>query len=143
MRTAQQGDKVRVHYKGTLNDGTVFDDSAEREPLEFTLGENQIIPGFEEAVSGMEIGENKAVAVDPDEAYGQTRDELFIEVPKEEITAQLEPELGMVLEVTLNDGNKAHVTVSEIGEEKVILDANHPLAGQTLNFDLTLQEIVE
>ncbi|MFO7717046.1 MAG: peptidylprolyl isomerase [Desulfohalobium sp.] len=143
MRTAQQGDKVRVHYKGTLNDGTVFDDSAEREPLEFTLGENQIIPGFEAAVTGMEIGENKAVAVDPDEAYGQTRDELFIEVPKEEITAQLEPELGMVLEVTLNDGNKAHVTVSEIGEEKVILDANHPLAGQTLNFDLTLQEIVE
>ncbi|MGM0645781.1 MAG: FKBP-type peptidyl-prolyl cis-trans isomerase, partial [Thermodesulfobacteriota bacterium] len=68
MRTAQQGDKVRVHYKGTLNDGTVFDDSAEREPLEFTLGENQIIPGFEAAVTGMEIGENKAVAVDPDEA---------------------------------------------------------------------------
>ncbi|ACV67731.1 FKBP-type peptidyl-prolyl cis-trans isomerase [Desulfohalobium retbaense] len=143
MRTAQQGDKVRVHYKGTLNDGTVFDDSSEREPLEFTLGENQIIPGFESAVTGMEIGENKAVAVDPDEAYGQTRDELFIEVPKEEITAQLEPELGMVLEVTLNDGNKAHVTVSEIGEEKVVLDANHPLAGKTLNFDLTLQEIVE
>ncbi len=143
MRTAQQGDKVRVHYKGTLNDGTVFDDSSERDPLEFTLGENQIIPGFESAVTGMEIGENKAVAVDPDEAYGQTRDELFIEVPKEEITAQLEPELGMVLEVTLNDGNKAHVTVSEIGEEKVVLDANHPLAGKTLNFDLTLQEIVE
>jgi FKBP-type peptidyl-prolyl cis-trans isomerase 2 len=143
MPKAQQGDTVKVHYKGTLNDGTVFDDSSGREPLEFTIGEGEIITGLEAAVTGMDVGENKSVSLEPEQAYGQSNEDLFVEVDKEELSAQIEPELGMVLEVSLNNGNKAQVTISEINDQNVVLDANHPLAGQTLNFDLILQEIVD
>ncbi|MGE4552388.1 MAG: peptidylprolyl isomerase [Desulfovibrionaceae bacterium] len=141
MTQAKTGDTVRVHYTGTLDDGTVFDSSVEREPLEFTLGGGQVIPGFENGVLGMAPGETKSVSIAPAEAYGDYNPEAMVRVPRKQFPPDIDPEVGMMLQVRLEDGRPAHVVVVEVGEEEVALDGNHPLAGKTLTFALSLVEI--
>jgi len=138
MPTAKQGDTVKIHYTGTLEDGTVFDSSDGGEPLAFTLGEGQVIAGFESATLGMEVGESKTAHIDADDAYGERREELVLEVPREQLPEGLEVEVGTPLQLQQPDGNAVPVTVSALNEEHVTLDANHPLAGEPLTFELTL-----
>jgi len=140
--TAETGDTVSVHYTGTLGDGEVFDTSAGGEPLEFTLGTGQVIPGFEQAVTGMQVGESVTVTIPADEAYGQPRDDLILEVDRNELPPTIDPETGMQLQMTRTDGGIMIVTVTEVTETTVTLDANHPLAGQDLTFEIELVEIV-
>ncbi|MFW6054852.1 MAG: FKBP-type peptidyl-prolyl cis-trans isomerase [Thermodesulfobacteriota bacterium] len=141
MTAVENGDTVKVHYQGTLDDGTVFDSSYERDPLAFTVGQGQIIPGFEQAVQGMEKGESKKVTVPPEEAYGQRQEENKLQVNRSDIPEDIQPEKGMVLQVKTQEDQSRHVTVSEITEETVTLDGNHPLAGENLNFDIEVVEV--
>ncbi|MEW5994056.1 MAG: peptidylprolyl isomerase [Candidatus Zixiibacteriota bacterium] len=138
MAQAKTGDHVKVHYTGKLDDGTVFDSSQDREPLEFVIGEGRLIPGFEQGVIGMQTGDKKTVSIPPDEGYGTRRDDLVISVPKSSFPSNITPTVGQRLEMTQRDGNPVKVTVSAIEEESVTLDANHPLAGRTLEFDIEL-----
>ena len=132
---------VKVHYTGKFDDGTVFDSSEQREPLEFTIGENQVIPGFEHAVIGMILGELKTVTIPADEAYGPYRPEMVISVHRDEFPDNLAPEIGQRLQVRQADGQVVIVTVTEIEDEQVKLDANHPLAGRDLIFDIELVDV--
>lgn len=141
MNEAKKGDKVRVHYTGKLDDGTVFDTSADREPLEFTVGEGQVIPGFEKAVEGMNPGESKTAQIAAAEAYGQHYPEMVLNVPREQLPEDFSPEVGERLELRRSDGRTFVVTVSETGEEEITVDANHPLAGKDLTFDIELVEV--
>ena len=138
MSTAKPGDTVHVHYTGRLDDGSVFDASEGRDPLEFTLGQGQVIGGFDDAVSGMAVGDAKTVRIPSDEAYGPRRDELLIEVPRAQLPDGLDVEVGMQLQLRREDGGAMPVTVAETGEAAITLDANHPLAGQALTFELQL-----
>ena len=138
---AENGDTVKVHYTGRLQDGTVFDTSAGSEPLEFTLGEGQIIPGFEQAVMGMQVGESKTVTIPVDQAYGPRRNDLIVEVGRDELPENLEPEIGMQLQMNQGDGGIMIVTITDVSETTITVDANHPLAGQDLIFDIELVEI--
>lgn len=140
MPQAQNGDTVSVHYTGKLDDGTVFDSSRDSEPIEFILGEKQVIQGFDEAVSGMEPGQQQTVKISSGEAYGDRREELIFTVPKEQFPDDIDPEQGQQLQMTQGD-QVAVVTVAEVGESDVTLDANHPLAGQDLTFDIELVSI--
>ncbi|MDD4733046.1 MAG: peptidylprolyl isomerase [Desulfovibrio sp.] len=140
MAKAKQGDKVKVHYTGTLEDGAQFDSSEGREPLEFVLGEGMVIEGFEKAVTGLEPGESVSVSIPPEEAYGQRNEELIFRVQRSQMPPDLTPEQGMILEVQTEHG-PAQLTVVELEEEVVTLDGNPPLAGKTLNFELSLVEI--
>ncbi|KUG19498.1 fkbp-type peptidyl-prolyl cis-trans isomerase slyd [hydrocarbon metagenome] len=142
MTQAQESDTVRVHYTGKLEDGTIFDTSFDQEPLEFTIGERQVIPGFEQAVVGMEPGETKTTTIPPEEAYGQRNDEMVLEVDREQLPESLEPQPGQFLQIQQPDGRRGVVTVSDVTETTVTLDANHPLAGRPLTFDIKLVEIV-
>jgi len=139
---AKLGDTVRVHYTGKLEDGTVFDSSLDRDPVEFTLGASQVIPGFEQAVVGMSPGESKTVEVPADQAYGPYREELVQEIDRELVPEDLKLEVGQQLALRLSPGRSIRVTVTKLTESKVTLDANHPLAGKDLTFDLQLVEIV-
>ena len=141
MSKAKDGDTVKVHYTGTLKDGSVFDTSAEREPLEFKLGEGQLIPGFEKAVIGMEEGDSTTVDIPVEEAYGEAREDLIINVPKDQLPEDVEPEVGMQLQVNQPDGQPVPVRVAEISDEELTLDANHPLAGKDLSFEIEVVEI--
>ena len=141
MATATHGDTVHVHYTGRLDDGTVFDSSEGRDPLSFTVGAGQVIPGFDEAVAGMAPGDSKTVRINPGDGYGDRRDDLVLEVPKEQLPEGLEPELGMELALRGEDGRQLPVRVAGVGDEVITLDANHPLAGQPLTFDLTVVEV--
>lgn len=143
MSKATPGNTVRVHYKGTLEGGEVFDSSEEREPLEFTLGESQVIPGFEAAVEGMEVGETRTAEVPATEAYGEARDDLRFPMPKERFPEGIEPRVGQQLGLQQPDGRSVPVRVVEVADDMVTLDANHPLAGEDLKFEIRLQEIVE
>ncbi|MFH1279937.1 MAG: peptidylprolyl isomerase [Candidatus Eisenbacteria bacterium] len=142
MAEAKSGDKVRVHYTGKLSDGTVFDTSAEGDPLEFTLGKDSVIPGFENAVSGMAPGERKTARIPCDDAYGPRRDELTLEVNRSEFPEGADLNVGQRVRVTQPGGDTFLVTVARVGEADVMLDANHPLAGEDLVFDIELVEIV-
>jgi peptidylprolyl isomerase len=141
MSTAKQGDSVQIHYTGKLDDGTVFDSSEGREPLNITLGEGEVIPGFERAAVGMEVGETKETRLDVDEAYGERRDDLLLEVPREQLPDGLDVEVGTPLQLQQPDGRAVPVTVTALDEQQVTLDANHPLAGQPLTFEMTLVDI--
>ncbi len=141
MPQAKQGDTVKVHYTGKLKDGSVFDSSANREPLEFTLGGGNMIPGFEQAVLGMDIGDKKTAEIPSDQAYGEKREDMIISVPRENVPGDISPEVGQQLAVQQQGGQQVPVTVAEVTEEKVVLDANHPLAGKDLVFDIELVEI--
>lgn len=141
MTQAKAGDNVKVHYTGKLDDGTVFDSSAEREPLEFSLGSGNVIPGFEEAIVGMTPGESKTATIPAEQAYGPRRDELAIAVEKEQIPTDLSVEVGQQLQISQNNGQVIPVIVTDVSDSKVTLDANHPLAGQQLTFDIELVEV--
>lgn len=141
MPEAQIGDTVQVHYTGKLEDGSVFDSSQDREPLTFTLGQGQVIPGFESIVVGMNEGEAATKTVPVEEAYGPRREDLLMEVPKAQLPPDLEPEVGQVLEVQGEGGQRAQVFVADVGEEAVTLDGNHPLAGKDLVFEIELVAI--
>ena len=141
MAQAQSGDLVRVHYTGRLADGTIFDTSMEREPFEFTLGGGELIPGFEQAVLGMTTGESRTATILADQAYGPHRAERVIDVERHHLPSDLQPELGQRLQMTRPDGTTVTVVVTTMTETQVTLDANHPLAGQDLIFDIMLVEI--
>ncbi|RMD93594.1 MAG: peptidylprolyl isomerase [Calditrichaeota bacterium] len=138
---AKSGDKVKVHYKGMLDDGTVFDSSFDSEPLEFVIGENMVIPGFENAVKGMNVGDTKKFSVPPEEAYGPYREDLVVEIDRSHVPPHIDLELGMMLQVRSQEGSVTNVKVTEIGEETVTLDANHPLAGKALTFEIELVDV--
>jgi peptidylprolyl isomerase len=141
MGQAQEGDTVKVHYTGKLDNGMVFDSSQDREPLEFKIGAGQVIPGFEKGIIGMEVGQSKTVKLPPEEAYGPQREELIAEVKKADIPENIKPSVGQRLSLRQPDGNTVNVTISDVNEESITLDANHSLAGKTLIFDIELVEI--
>lgn len=134
---AKSGDTVKVHYTGRLEDGSVFDSSDGRDPLEFTVGSGQVIPGFDEAVSGMSAGEERSVTIPAAAAYGDRKDDLVIVVDRAQLPPGVEPEIGQQLQLS-QDGRGFVVTVADISTESITLDANHPLAGRDLTFDLHL-----
>ncbi|MFO7820815.1 MAG: peptidylprolyl isomerase [Lentisphaeria bacterium] len=141
MTTATEGNTVKIHYTGKLQDGTVFDSSREREPLEFKVGEGQMIPGFEKAVDGMGEGEEKTFTLKPEEAYGEPRDELVAEFALSDFPDHIEPKEGMMLQLKSQDDQPMNVQVTEVTDEKVKLDGNHPLAGKELTFDIEMVEV--
>ena len=138
--TAKDGDRVRVHYTGKLEDGQVFDSSRGGEPLEFTVGAGEVIPGFDEAVRGMQVGETKTVEIVPEDAYGPRRDGLVATIERERAQFPVEPQVGMNLALPLQDGSQLEVVVTEVTDEHVTIDGNHPLAGEKLIFDVELIE---
>lgn len=140
MDQAKDGDIVKVHYTGKLEDGTVFDSSRERDPLEFTLGSGQVIPGFENGILGMSIGETKTVTIPPEEAYGTRHPGWPKSVKKEILPQGFRPTVGSFLQVQQQDGSVIRVIVANVGDDEVTLD-NHPLAGQSLLFDVELVAI--
>jgi FKBP-type peptidyl-prolyl cis-trans isomerase 2 len=142
MQQAQNGDKVRVHYHGKLRTGETFDSSNGREPLEFTVGSGQVIRGFDDGVKGMQVGDKKTVEIGVNDAYGEKENERIIEFPKTQFPQDLTPEVGMQLMMSDGQGQQLPVTITEVRDESVVLDANHPLAGQDLIFDIELVEIV-
>ena len=139
---AKDGDKVKIHYTGTLDDKSVFDSSEGKDPLEFTIGSKQVIPGFESAVKGMKVGEEKDVHIISKEAYGEPNPQLIQEVPKAQMP-QGDVKVGMVLVMSLPNGQQIPATIVEVTDDKVKLDINHPLAGKDLNFKIKLVEIVK
>ncbi|TLU88312.1 MAG: peptidylprolyl isomerase [Chlorobium sp.] len=143
MAQAKIGDVVKVHYTGTLDDGTVFDTSADRDPLEFIVGKGQVIPGFDSAVIDMVPGETRVTVIPAEDAYGVHSPELVTDVDRERFPADMELEIGQQLQVGLADGQQAIVMVVDLSDTAVTLDANHPLAGQTLTFEIELVEIIE
>jgi peptidylprolyl isomerase len=141
MSEAKNGDIVKVHYTGTLEDGTVFDSSKERDPLQFTLGKGQLIKGFEEAVIGMSVGETKSVSIPSDEAYGSHREDLLLKFNKSDFPPDIEPKGGLVINLVSPDGRNLLATITEMSGDSVTLDANHPLAGKDLTFNIDLVEV--
>jgi peptidylprolyl isomerase len=141
MSQAKPGDIVKIHYTGTLDDGTQFDSSSGREPLEFEIGSGKVIPGFEKAVEGMAVGENKSVNIPPEEAYGPRHDQMIQDVPRTALPDDLEPVEGMALQAQGQDGQVINLTVTAVQDESITVDGNHPLAGQALNFDIELIDI--
>ncbi|HEX9874991.1 MAG TPA: peptidylprolyl isomerase [Deferrimonas sp.] len=141
MTQVQQGNLVKVHYTGRLEDGTEFDSSAGIDPMEFTIGSSEVIPGFEQAVLGMVPGESKTVTLAPEDAYGPHLEEMIAVVERKDLPDDIELTLGHQLEVTQDDGTSFVVMVTELTADSVTLDANHPLAGKNLVFDLNLVEI--
>lgn len=141
MSVATKGNTVKVHYTGKLKDGTIFDSSESREPLEFTLGDGNMIKGFDAAVQGMNVGDDKSVTIPSEEAYGEKKDEMMVDIPRTQVPADIKPEVGMDLSIQNQQGQPMPVKVVHVDEEKITLDANHPLAGQDLIFDIKLVEI--
>ncbi|AXP79389.1 FKBP-type peptidyl-prolyl cis-trans isomerase SlyD [Mariniflexile rhizosphaerae] len=141
MSQVKENDTVKVHYTGKLSNGQVFDSSLEREPLEITLGQGMLIPGFEKGMIDMKVNEKKTIHIPVAEAYGDIQKELFHEVNKDQLPQDMTPEVGMGLVSQKPDGTEIQFRVAEVHEEHIIIDANHPLAGQDLIFDLELVEI--
>lgn len=142
MAQAQQGDTVKVHYTGTLTDGTVFDSSQSRDPLQFTVGSGEVISGFNDGVQGMEVGESRTVTVAAGQAYGPHQDELLVELERQQVPSDIDLEMGQQLQIVREDGQTFVVRVTDLSEDSVTLDANHPLAGQDLTFEIQLIEIM-
>ena len=142
MAQVKSGDKIKVHYHGKLTTGETFDSSEGREPLEFEVGSGMVIPGFDAGVTGMPVGEKKTITIPVDEAYGPANPSMVIDMPKDRFPADMELAVGMPLVMSDHQGQQFQVVVKEIKEDTVNLDANHPLAGQDLIFDLELVEIV-
>lgn len=141
MSQAKSGDTVKIHYTGTLDDGTEFDSSQGRDPLEFEVGSGQVIPGFEKAVEGMTVGDSKSVRIEADEAYGPRHDQLVQEVDRSVLPDDLNPETGMALQSSSPDGQVTQFMVTDVTDQTITVDANHPLAGQALSFDIELVDI--
>lgn len=143
MSQAKQGDTVKIHYTGTLNDGTRFDSSEGRDPLEFTIGSGQVIPGFDKAVQGMTVGDSKSINIAAQDAYGPRHEQMVQQVPKTALPENLEPKPGMALQARGEDGKVINLTVTAVGDDDITVDGNHPLAGRDLNFDIELVEIAK
>jgi FKBP-type peptidyl-prolyl cis-trans isomerase 2 len=141
MQQVKKGDTVKVHYHGKLTDGTTFDSSEGREPLDFEVGGGMVIPGFDSGVTGMTVGEKKTVTIPAEEAYGPKQEDMIMEFPKDRFPEDLVPEPGMQLNMSNGSGQNFPVLIIDVKDEVVILDANHPLAGEDLTFDLELVEI--
>ena len=141
MTQATTGNTVKVHYTGTLDDGTQFDSSIGGEPLEVTLGEGQVIPGFEQALEGMAVGDTKSIHIPAAEAYGEYHAEMVQEVDRSNIPPEIELEVGIQLQASGPDGQPFLLMVTELTDTTVTLDGNHPLAGKALNFALEMVEI--
>ena len=141
MSTAKNGDTVQVHYTGKLDDNSVFDSSQGREPLSFEIGAGNVIPGFENGVVGMAIGDKKTVTIPPENAYGPHREEMTAKVDKKNFPENIVPEIGQKLQLQQPDNSVVNVVITDIQGDEVMLDANHPLAGKTLIFDLELVAI--
>lgn len=142
MSQAKAGDTVRVHYTGTLDDDSQFDSSSGGAPLEFAIGSGQVLPGFENAVEGMSVGEGKTIRIEPGDGYGLRHEQLIQEVPRNALPDDLTPVSGMRLQARDPEGRVTNLTVTEVGDESITVDANHPLAGKVLNFDIELVAIV-
>ena len=141
MRQAKQGDTVKIHYTGKFENGEIFDSSKDREPLEFTMGERKVIPGFEKGIAGMEVGESKNLTIPPEEAYGTKNQELVIELERNKLPEHIKPEVGMQLQMTQTSGQPVNVVITSLTDDTITIDANHPLAEQTLYFDVELVDI--
>ncbi len=141
MTKATEGKTVKVHYTGKLDNGEIFDSSREREPLEFTIGQGQMIPGFEKGVMDMEVGEKKTIVLSPEEAYGEYNEELTMPYKRSDLPADLVPEVGMTLQFQSQQGQVFYVTVTKVTDDEIVVDANHQLAGKTLTFDVEMMEI--
>jgi peptidylprolyl isomerase len=141
MPQAQNGDTVNIHYTGKLDDGTIFDSSVGREPLEFQIGSNQVIPGFERAVIGMAPGDAKSERIPADQAYGDRMEDMVVEVDRSHLPADLNPEIGMQLSVETEGGGRIPAVVTSVTDDSITIDANHPLAGQALTFEIELVTI--
>ncbi|MFT7616313.1 MAG: peptidylprolyl isomerase [Candidatus Woesearchaeota archaeon] len=140
--TIQEGNTVIAQYEGKLEDGTVFDSSEKHgKPLEFTVGKGQVVKGFEQAVVGMKAGEVKEVTITPEQAYGERNDKMIHEVPREQLPKEQTPEVGMVLGITTPDGKQFPAKIAQVTDKIVKLDLNHPLAGKTLMFKITIEEV--
>ena len=142
MTQVKSGDTVKVHYTGSLSDGKIFDSSVDREPLEFTVGAHQVVPGFEQAVLGMSLGESKTAHIPADQAYGQRDNRRIIRVSKSQLPPGMTVKLNDQLQMRSGDGRVMNVTVAEITGDELVLDGNHFLAGKDLTFDIELVEIV-
>ncbi len=141
MSEVKNGDTIKVHYTGKLTDETIFDSSREREPLEFTVGSGQLIQGFDKAVIGMKAGEATVANIPCAEAYGEPREDMVMSVPKDQLPAEIKPEIGMTLSAGQPDGTQMPVTVIEVADDHIKLDANHPLAGKDLVFDIEVVSV--
>lgn len=141
MSQVKNNDTVKVHYTGKLSNGQVFDSSLEREPIEFTLGQGQLIPGFENGVLEMKVSEKKTITIPHTEAYGEVNEDLFHEIAKDQLPQEIKPEVGMGLVSKNPDGSERQLLVAEVKDNSIIVDANHPLAGKDLIFELELVEI--
>ena len=141
MAPVQPGDTVKVHYTGKLDDGTIFDASTDRDPLQFTVGEEQVLPDFERCVIGMNTDETRSIKILAKHAYGLHRDDLVMDADREQFPKTLDLQVGMQLHMEEDDGRITVVTVKKVTEKSVTLDANHPLAGEDLTFEITLVEI--
>ena len=141
MQEAKNGDQVKVHYHGRLNDGTTFDSSEGRPPLQFEVGAGQVIKGFDDGVLGMKEGDKKTIHIPVEHAYGDKSEDMIIEFPREQFPPDMTPEVGMQLNLRGQDGRNFPVVISEVKEDVVVLDGNHPLAGKDLIFDIEMVEI--
>lgn len=141
MTKAIDGKKIKVHYTGKLENGEIFDSSFDKEPLEFTIGKGEMIPGFEKGVLDMKVGEKKTIVLPPEEAYGQYNEELAMPYSRKELPEDLKPEVGMTLEFQSQQGQVFYVNVTKVTDTEIIVDANHQLAGKTLTFDIEIMEV--
>lgn len=143
MSQVKKDDTVKVHYTGKLEDGQVFDSSVERgEPMKFTMGQGQLIPGFENGIVDMKVNEKKTINIPKEEAYGEIREELVQEVPKSQLPEDITPEVGMGLTSQTQNGEEINLVVKDVKEDTILVDGNHPLAGKDLTFELEVVEIM-
>jgi len=142
MAQAKSGDTVRIHYSGFLMDGTIFDSSLEGEPFEFTLGDGSVIPGFDAGLLGMTEGDEKTLAIPPESAYGARDEGLVAEIERTQIPPEIDPQVGAILQITSQEGDASNVIITEVTDNAITLDGNHPLAGQELIFEVKLLEVV-
>lgn len=142
MSKVKKDDTVKVHYTGKLNNGEVFDSSVKRgEPIEFKVGDGKIIPGFENGIIDMEVNEKKTIEIAKEDAYGEAHDELFQEIPKDQLPGEIEPKEGMGLVAKNPDGSERQLLINAVKDDSIVVDANHPLAGKDLNFEIEVIEI--
>jgi FKBP-type peptidyl-prolyl cis-trans isomerase 2 len=141
MSQAKQGDRIKLHYTGRLANGTVFDSSENRQPLELQLGEQKLLPGFEQALLGMSVGEKKTIELQPDEAYGPRREELVATVERTQLPPHSDPQPGQMVKLQQQDGQEISANITKVTDSSVTFDANHPLAGHALTFDIHMLEV--